>query len=88
MILQHCPVKYQGKDYGCGMGPIDPTRAFLDMGGRCRCGQAFKPYRKPKPHRHVTSATCQVTSVTGESYCREAAVNGDYCKRHQYLNYR
>jgi len=89
MILQHCPREYKGKPYGCGYGPIHPTRAFLDYGGRCpNCGKAFRPYRKPRPKVAPSGQLCAVTSLaTGKRYCDQPAVNGRYCRRHEYLNY-
>ncbi len=90
MILQYCPETYKGKKYGCGFGPIDPTRAFLDLGGRCpKCKMPFRPYRKPKPVKTSTATQCQVSDVvTNSLYCKENAINGAYCQRHEYLNFR
>jgi len=54
MILQHCPASFKGKPHGCGYGPIDPTRAFLDLGGKCpRCRKDFKPYRTPRRRKEA-----------------------------------
>ncbi len=93
MILQHCPSKYKGKDYGCGYGPIAPTPAFLDHGGKCiRCGKEYRPWRKPKPVKAIkaqdATEQCQVSSaMDGTLYCPFKATHGKYCARHEHVNY-
>ena len=89
MILQHCPKEYKGEPYGCGFGPIHPTAAFLDYWGKCpKCGKAFRPYRKPRVKVTPKSGQlCEVRGMLGERYCDAPAINGVYCRRHEYLNY-
>jgi len=92
MILQHCPMTYRNKKYGCGYGPIHPTAAFLDYWGKCpKCGKGFKPYRKPIMAMVLANSTkslqCKVTDLNGEYYCKGEAHNGNYCKRHEYVTF-
>lgn len=94
MILQHCPKIYRNKPYGCGYGPIHPTKAFLDYWGKCpKCGQAFKPYRPSKawpggPTKMEPIGTvCAVRGPQGQAYCTSPVVEGPYCARHRYLNF-
>lgn len=89
MILQHCPTTYRSKPYGCGYGPIHPTKAFLDYWGKCpKCGHAFQKYHKPKlPKLAPVGTVCAVSGPHGQAYCLSPVVEGPYCARHKYLNY-
>jgi len=92
MILQHCPLQYRNKKYGCGYGPIHPTAAFLDYWGKCpNCGNKFKPYRKSITSMLLANSTlslqCKVTDMNGEYYCDGKAYKGNYCKRHEYVTF-
>ena len=86
----HCPKTYRSKPYGCGAGPYNGTEAMLDRWGKCYCGKALVPFKRPKPAKPQTMKRCEVRDYIGQLYCWQPAVaeapsGAAYCRRHSYL---
>lgn len=53
MKYYHCPRTVRGRPYGCGYGPVNMTKAVLDLGKICPdCKKELKVVRS-KPQRKM-----------------------------------
>lgn len=88
MKLFCCPASYRAKPYGCGFGPVNATRAFLDYMEHCpRCKRKLVPYTERKALAPEPNGTCIILGLTGSRYCMEPAYRDSYCKRHQHVRF-